>query len=169
MKTALINIIILLLLNLPFPIVAQTKAERNAAEKVKVEKLLQSKRYVFEVTSVQPTAMISRQLAPGYSLTVDKDSLSSYLPYFGVAYSAPMNTSKSPLEFSSSDFTYASKVDKKGRTNISINPKDLTDPRSLNLSISGSGYATLYVISNNRQQISFYGTITPITERKPKR
>jgi len=47
-----------------------------------------------------------------------------------------------------------------------IKPHDTQDTRLMSLSVSETGYASLQVISNNRQPITFNGYIT---EKKTKR
>ncbi|MDF3078262.1 MAG: hypothetical protein K0S09_2151 [Sphingobacteriaceae bacterium] len=154
---------------LSLPIMAQTKAEKRKAEQAHIERLIKSKDFVFEPTSVQPTSMPSRQLTYSYSLSIKNDSVSCYLPYFGVAYSAPMDATRGPLDFSSSDFTYTTKTDRRGGTDIQITFSDIAKPRQMALSISTDGYATLYVISNNSQPISFYGKIRENVDRHGRR
>ena len=94
------------------------------------------------------------------------DTLISQLPYFGRAYSAPMDMKGGGIEFTSTDFAYTLEAKKKGRWSISIEPKDEKDVRQMILSVSENGYASLQVLSNNRDPINFNGIVV---ERKPRR
>ena len=64
------------------------------------------------------------------------------------------------LNFTSTEFQYNLKSKKKGGWDITIKPTDIKDVRQMFLSIGENGYASLQVISNNRQTISYYGYIT---------
>jgi hypothetical protein len=105
------------------------------------------------------------QLTSDYSLTVRKDSVISYLPYFGRAYTAPIGKTSGGIEFTSTDFVYTSKQNKKGGWQIEIKPNDETDVRQMLLTVSKNGYGSLSVTSNNRQAISFNGYIDKQSKR----
>jgi hypothetical protein len=130
------------------------------AEKDKAKAIVESKEFVFKAQSVQPLGAPSRQLTSEYDLKVLGDSVISYLPYFGRAYSAPAPGEDGGFNFTSTKFEYKAKPKKKGGWDINIKPNDTKDVRQLSLSITQSGYASLQVISNNRQSISYYGYIT---------
>ena len=92
-----------------------------------------------------------------YDLKVTADSLVSYLPFYGRAYSAPFNNDDNGYRFTSKDFTYAITNRKKGGWDIIINTKDVKDNVRMSLNIATNGYATLSVLSNNKQSITFNG------------
>jgi hypothetical protein len=119
---------------------------------------IQEKRYVFIPQSVSPLSGGNRQLFSDFSLRISPDSIISYLPYFGRAFSASIGTSQSGLSFTSTDFSYEVTGRKKGGWNITLKPRQ-TDVRVMNLTVFPNGTATLQVTSNNRQAISFYGFI----------
>jgi hypothetical protein len=135
---------------------AQTRAEKKQVE---VKKLIESRSYVFIAESANPLSGSSIRLTSIYFLKINKDSLDSHLPYFGVAFRAPMGTNESPLSFLSTDFNYSMKKSKKGAFQVRIRINKPEDPDLMMLSVSNSGYATLSVNSMHRQTISFYGEI----------
>lgn len=92
-----------------------------------------------------------------YDLRVTADSLVSYLPFYGRAYNASFNRDDNGYRFTSKDFTYKTTGRKKGGWDILMNTKDVRDNVRLNLAITPNGYATLSVISNNKQSITFNG------------
>lgn len=143
---------------------AQNKKEiREKAKAAEVQKLLESKRFMFKAQSAQPMRGGTINLTSNYDLTIKKDTLQSYLPYFGRAYSAPMNPSESPLTFTTTNFDYKSSNGKKGSKEISIDIKDQgSNVRKFYLSVSAQGYATLQVLNSNRDPISFNGYISAI-------
>jgi hypothetical protein len=105
-----------------------------------------------------PQTGSTRQLSPDYDLTITKDTIISYLPYFGRAYVAPVDPAQGGIKFTSTNFEYKQAKDNKA-WQITIKPKDTPDVHQLYLSIFDNGYATLQVISTNRQGISFNGYI----------
>lgn len=144
-----------------------TTAQQKAQNKVQVRQLLESKIFVFTPQSANPSSGGVIQLTSEYYLKINKDTLKSYLPYYGVAYQARFGNTNSPLEFNSTDFEYSSKIMKGGTYNIDIRLNNPNDPNQLILSVSSSGYANLRVISMNRQAISFYGEVSK--PRAPKK
>src|SRR5215203_3189394 len=125
--------------------------------------LVESKRFVFKAQSVSPASAPLRQLnGDNYDLKVLGDSLVSYLPYFGRAYTAPTPGTTGGYNFTSTKFDYTSKNRKKGGWDITLKPKDVTDFREFGLTISQNGTASLRALSNNRQLISYNGFITEV-------
>jgi hypothetical protein len=137
-------------------IFAQTRDQKKKAE---VKRLIESRNFVFNPQSVTPLSGNTFQLTSQYFLKVNKDSLDSHLPYFGVAFNARFGNTDSPLTFASTDFNYSIKESRKGGYEIAIRISKPDDPDLILLSVSSGGYATLRVNSMNRQSISFYGEI----------
>jgi hypothetical protein len=119
---------------------------------------LANKTFVFKAQSAWPLQGTVVQLTSGYDVKVMQDSINSYLPYFGRAYTAGYGT-EGGINFTSKKFEYKLKEKSKGGWEITIKPQDTRDVTELTYSIASNGYATLQVISNNRQTISYYGVI----------
>ena len=136
-----------------------SKKEKQAKEEARIAALVEQQHYTFVAETALPMGMRSRILTGEYDLVVSKDTLSSYLPYFGKLYSAPIGSDNGGIQFKTTDFKYSAVPAKKGGWNITINPKNAGDTRQLTLYISTSGYASLQVNCNNRQSISFNGHI----------
>jgi Domain of unknown function (DUF4251) len=128
-------------------------------DKEKVKAIVESKHFAFKAQSAMPQGAPSRQLTSEYDVRILNDSLITYLPYFGRSYSAPAPGDQGGFKFTSTDFDYKAKANKKGGWDIHIKPRDAKDVRDLFLSVTTSGYASLQVTSDNRQAISFYGYI----------
>lgn len=149
---------------LPQAMQAQTKKEKQEQKAAEVRQLVESQNYMFIPQTMLPTGGRSRQITPDFDLRVARDSILSYLPYFGRAYSAPINpTQPGGIQFKSNNFEYTVADGKKGGWDILIKPKDVNDIQQLQLNITESGFAYLQVLSTNRQPISFNGYVT---ERK---
>ena len=155
---------LLMLLALGSLLPAWAQDDKEAATK----KLVESRRYMFIPQSAMPLSGRVRQLTPDYNLVITKDTLNSYLPYFGRAYQAPINTTDGGIQFVSTSFEYTTSPRKKSGWDISIKPKDAGDVQQMQLSVSETGYASLQVISTNRQAISFNGYITEVKGKKKK-
>lgn len=120
--------------------------------------ILSGKNFVFKAQSAWPLQGRVIQLTPGFDMKVLTDSINTYLPYFGRAYTAEY-AQGGGINFTSSKFEYKLKEKSKGGWELLIKPSDTKDVTQLNYSVSTNGFATLQVISNNRQAISFYGVI----------
>ncbi|HYF30924.1 MAG TPA: DUF4251 domain-containing protein [Chitinophagaceae bacterium] len=121
--------------------------------------MIDSKRFVFVAQSVTPLGGRFQQLTTEYDLKVRPDSVIAYLPYFGRAFSAPIDPNKGGIQFTSTDFEYTQAARRKGGWDILIKPNDTDNARQLTLTVTEGGNATLQVVSNNRQSISFNGYI----------
>lgn len=146
-------------------------------DKATTAKIVAEKNYVFVATMAIPlnSADINNVLRqmPGntgggninlngsnYTVTVTPDSLVSYLPYYGRAFSAPMNNDENGFKFKAKDFSYQLTKRKKNGWDVAIVSKDVRDNVRMNLNISENGYATLNVISNNKQSITYNGYLS---------
>lgn len=147
-------------------------------DKTTTTRLVESKSFIFNATSAQPmnsseiNAVLSR--IPGsigagvvslrgdvYQLTVANDSVGAYLPYYGRSYMAPRNPTEGGIKFNTKEFSYKADKKKKGNYIVIIKPVDTkSDVLSMTLNISEKGYASLSVISNNRQSINYNGFIS---------
>ena len=145
-----------------------TKQDRQNAKNARIKNMVDSQNYVFTAQTALPMSGSTRQLTSDYDLKVTPTVITSYLPYFGRAYTAPINPTQGGIQFTSKDFEYKATPRKKGGWDIQIRPKDYREVQQLTLSISETGYATLQVTSTNRQAISFNGYISEPKTRKKK-
>jgi hypothetical protein len=141
---------------------AQEKNEPSA------QQVLESKNFVFKAESVNPPRGRFRQLTSDYDLVVTGDTVIAYLPYFGRAYSAPINASEGGIKFTSSNFDYTVDKKKKRSYEILIKPNDAPEVQALYLTVFDNNKASLRVNSLNRESISFNGYIIPGKERAKK-
>lgn len=161
--------VLLLFLTAGANVSAQTKANAKQARANKIKQLISDRNYVFQAQSVFPMNGRTRQIGgEGYDLSVSKDTVNAYLPYFGRAYAAPIDPTKGGIQFISKDFEYTEQSGKKGGWEITIKPKDVRDVQQMYLTVSDDGYASLQVTNTNRQPISFNGIVTEKSIRKRK-
>ncbi|OIR05784.1 hypothetical protein GALL_122190 [mine drainage metagenome] len=167
---ALLTLISFAFLSFSNSTIAQDKKAEKKKEKAQQIKSIveDSVKYVFAAEIAIPQAGNMRNLTYGYDVTITKDTINSYLPYFGRAYGGiEFGSTKSPLDFISTKFNYESKSKKKTNGwDINIEIKDQTDVRKMIFSIFDNGSATLDVFFNSRSQISFNGYVKAVTPKK---
>lgn len=143
------------------------KQDKKAAKIEAIKTMVNNANYIFRANYVNPQRGGNKALTSDYDLKVTKDTITAFLPYYGRAYVAPINPSEGGIKFTSTNFIYTTKNNKAGSWDILIKPKlnsnnDLKDVQQLRLNISSGGYASLSVISTNREPISFNGYIEEI-------
>lgn len=98
-----------------------------------------------------------------YLVKFDRKRMEVYLPYFGRAYGgADVLSSRSPLDFTTTDFSFEKEQDKKGAWVITIKPKNYSEVQIFIFTLQGNGSAELNVQLTNRSPVSFRGIIDPI-------
>ena len=152
----LVLVIFLLIISFSTNVAAQS-ASKSDSLKSDFKNMVDSQRFVFEAQSVNPLRGNFRNLTSPYDVSVTKDTLRSYLPYFGRAHNPSYGTSQSALDFTSTDFSYSVTPNKKGGWNIAIKPKDKTDIQEYLFTVFDNGNASLNVTSTSRDAILFNG------------
>ena len=125
----------------------------------KLQAAVDSKTFVFE--GRQASGMRGRmiQLDPGYTLNVRSEKVIGDLPFFGRSYQATPGTTDGGLKFEFAEFDYLVKSRKKGGWDITIEPTEQNDIRSIFLTIQESGNASLRITSNSKEAMSYTGII----------
>ena len=101
---------------------AQTKKERKELKKQVVEKLVTSGKYKIDVNRALPARGRSITLTSPYSVEIRNDSVISYLPYYGRAYSIPYGGGEG-LNFKAPITDYQLDRDKKGTAKIKFSAR----------------------------------------------
>ena len=147
-----------------------TKADKKAADKARIKNLVESRNYVFVANYIMPIYGGGFGTSSYYDMKVGKDTISTFLPYFGTARMANYGSIDNGIHFTSTKFTYKPTIKKNGNWEIIIVPldknraNDALGVRNMILNISESGYATLQVNNLNRDAISFNGNIQEISK-----
>ena len=119
-----------------------------------------SSMWVFTASMAIPQRGSTRQLSAGYNVTLIRNKLTVYLPYFGQAYSGvDLFSGRGPLDFTSTNFTIERTSAKRGGWNISIKPKDYREVQSMDFTFYDNGTAYLSVNMQNRSSINFNGNV----------
>lgn len=141
---------------------ASNSATKPAAEEI--NNMINSHQFTFVAERMNPLRGSTRPLTSNYDVVVKRDTLHSFLPYFGRAFQAPIDPTKGPLSFESYNFSYNVTLKDKDEWQVYINPKDNSDVQQFYFQIFGNGTATLNVVSTNRDPISFYGHVQKTNE-----
>lgn len=102
-------------------------------------------------------------LTSPYTLEMRGDSVISYLPYFGRAYSVPYGGGNG-LRFERTTTDYTCTYDKKGTARIKFAARTDDDTYRFNIQIYPNGSASINVTPTNRQNISYQGELAPRKE-----
>ena len=123
--------------------------------------------FTVNVDMAYPMTGRSVNLTSGYSISVDKDRIVSYLPYFGRAYSVPYGGGDG-LVFEAEISEYSCTDGKKGQKLLVFGAKTDEDSFTFHLTVFPDGTASLSVTSINRQSISYSGEVIPASEKTRK-
>lgn len=145
-----------------------------AADKAKKAQLIESKikklDFKFLADFAYPISYPSFSLSPHYKVTVSPDTVISYLPYFGQAYRIPIDTSEGGIKFESTNFESDVRRGKKdGLWYVTICIRSSHRPITMFFHIWDNGKAQLNVSDQDRQPISFSGTIEVEDTEKHKK
>lgn len=139
-------------------------ASQSAAEKAKkakqIDEQIENLDFRFIANHAYPIGYPSIPLTSVYDVTVLPDTIKAYLPFFGRAYRAPMNSSEGGIKFESTDFeSEVLKGKMYGEWHVTIKTKDTTRPYTFYFHLWNNGTARLDVKDPDRQSISFQGLI----------
>ena len=132
------------------------RAEREARIERAVAKMLAEHRYAVNVNMMYPRNGRAQNVTSDYSLEVKGDSLVSYLPYYGRAYSVPFGGGKG-LNFVTLIKSYHSEKGKNGNTRVEIEVDNTEDYIRYSLDVFPNGSTTIDVIARERDPISYSG------------
>lgn len=136
----------------------EIREERKIQIQNRVDSMIMAMDYVFVARSAHPVSMQVVNLVSGYELKVIGDSVSVYLPYYGRAYQPNYSSDEGGIKLETMPTEYSTEEDDDG-CKISFKAESDADTYTFTLSVSKSGYASLHVLSNNRQSISFNGIL----------
>jgi hypothetical protein len=159
MKKAIFQVAILVFFASHQSIAQTEKEQKEAAMAAAVKNMIESKHYQFVPQTMLPQSGRARPVTTPYDLRVTGDTLSADLPYIGRAYSSDYGSTDNSINFKTTSFQYDQQDGKKGGWRITITPKSIRNVSKFSLDISTSGFTSLVVLSNTRQQISYNGYI----------
>lgn len=138
------------------PLLAQSKEELREEKTQQIREMVERKDYRIEVNRAIPMQMPSVHLTTVYSLTIKNDSIDSYLPYYGRAYTAAYGQQEN-LRFEAVMKSYDVKFKKKGKIEVNFSVRTKEDSFRYKVEIQENGSTTIFVQPVNKQAITFYG------------
>ncbi|MDR2120285.1 MAG: DUF4251 domain-containing protein [Tannerella sp.] len=141
---------------------SRVAARTEQAETIRQQ--IESRHYTIDVDRMLPMQGASKHLTTNYSLMIKGDTVISYLPYFGRAYSVPYGGGKG-LNFKACLSDYSLTFDVKGVARISFRTRSEDDVYLYDTEVYNNGAATIRITPGNRQGITFYGRLKE--EAKP--
>jgi hypothetical protein len=145
-----------------------TKAELKAEKQKQIEGMVDAKEFVFVGRTALPTGYKSVNLTTNTNyVKFYPDTIDSYMPYFGRAYSNVGYGGDTGLKFvgKADEYTVT-----KGKKNYQVNAvvKTNKDTFRISLSVGFDGNASMTINSNNRSPISYNGDISATEKPKEK-
>ncbi|MBK0370036.1 DUF4251 domain-containing protein [Flavobacterium agrisoli] len=136
----------------------EIKAEKELQKQKEIETLVQSKTFEFDANFVQPLGRRDLNIqGEQYVVEYKPAEIKSYLPYFGRGYNVGYG-GDTGLKFTGKPENFTIEKKKKYYL-IKTTVKGENDVFNLSLSVYFQGSATLTVTSNQRDAISYTGTI----------
>lgn len=139
---------------------AQTKQEKKEAKEKAVKEQIDSGRYRIQVNRALPFRGGAVNLTTLYALELRGDSVISYLPYFGRAYSLPYGGGEG-MTFEAVVSDYHVSYDKKKAARIQFKTRTEEEQYTFRLHIFPGGSATIDVTPVHKQGIRYQGDLTP--------
>lgn len=137
---------------------AQSKQERKEQREKAVKEQVESENYKVDVSTAYPRRGRMVPLSSLYSVEIKNDSVYSYLPYYGRAYSIPYGGGDG-LIFSAPIEEYQMVTHKKGAAKIEFTARGKEDKYTFNMTIYTNGSASIDVAMQNRESINFSGQL----------
>jgi hypothetical protein len=134
----------------------EERAARLAEQARKVAAALNERRFTIRVDRMYPQRGSAKSLSYGYSVEVRNDSLLSYLPYFGRAYTIPYGGGKG-LSFSAPISSYQEYQKKNNIRHIEIGVTNEEDTYLYTIDVFDNGKSSIDVQSRQRENIYFSG------------
>jgi len=143
------------------------REQKKTEKQQQIEALINSNEFVFEATYVLPQGgQMINLTGSSYTLKFHNDTIESYLPFYGRAYSVDYG-GDGGIKFKGKPDEYKVVTTKNGRGyEINATIKGPKDYYKIHLSVSTDGGATLIVDSNQRSSISYRGDIEKLEEMK---
>lgn len=131
---------------------------RKARRQQAVAQALEARHFLVDIDRMLPLRGRSHSLSMLYSVEVRNDSLFSYLPYVGRAFSIPYGGGDG-LIFEAPITDYRTEPVKKGGTCITVEVRTSEDTYTYQFTVYPDGTVSLYVQPRQRDAINFQGEL----------
>lgn len=138
---------------------SEEKAQMQTRRTQYVTNQIGNRHFSVEVDRMTPFRGISRQLSYGYGITLKGDTLTSFLPYFGRAYSLPYGGGNALTFESIITSSQQIRNNKKSLTTLHLFTTNDEDTYQYIVEIFDNGRTHIDVRSRRREAISFDGSM----------
>ncbi len=132
---------------------AAERARREAA----LEQALSTRQLTISVRSMNTQRYGTHQVTPDFRLKISRDTVDSYLPYFGRAWSAGYGSDAQGLHFTAPMVDYRQVRLKRDVTRMEFCAKSREDVYCFTVDVYPNGQASIIVRARDRDNISFEG------------
>ena len=155
MKTQIISILMLSFL------ITSCLSLKTAPETIKeINRKVESKDFTIAVNYANPLRMKPVYLTSEYDVRIKNDSAFAYLPYYGVAYTAPYNSTEGGIKFAEPMSEYKIIPHKKADGwDIRFRVKSKLTVYDFSLTIFNNGSSSISVSSYEKDRINFIGEV----------
>ena len=133
-------------------------SEEKAVMAADIQSMIDNRAYSINVDRAIPSRGGNVTLTGSYDLKISGDSVYSYLPYFGRAYSLPYGGGEG-LIFKGVMSDYSHSKGKKGANRIAFTVRTQEDVYTFDLDIFTNGSASIIVGPGNKSPITFQGNV----------
>ena len=156
MKTVRLVAILFLALATACGISRRSPQERQA-EALRIQQMLDSRAYTIDINYMIPLRGGGKSVST-YSLSVNRDTLDSHLPYRGEARMIPYGGGKG-LNFQERISSYTDSGLSSDKRTVTIAVKNDEDSYVYTLTVFDNGDADIHVHCGNRDDISYRGSV----------
>lgn len=139
---------------------AQNRAARVAQKAGQVKEQIEARDFTIIVNQMIPFQSQSIYLNGTDGIRLKGDSIYSFLPYIGRAFSVPYGGGKG-LNFSTVVTDYAMKYGRKNAAEITFTARTPEDSYDYRITVFPNGTASINIQPQQRQPISFNGELKP--------
>ena len=143
----------------------QERAEQRAKTRQAIAEAVASRQLHIDISQMSTLRYGSKTVSSDFFLELRGDTLRSYLPYWGQAYQAPVESPSIGLNFEMPILRYSESRPKANKTQIELDVKTQEDLYHYLIDVYDTGEAYIRVRSLNRDPISFDGNFTPLVKR----
>lgn len=137
---------------------AQSKKEKKEEKALEVKEMIEGGRFTVDVNRAVPMSGRAVNLTSSYSLELKGDSVVSFLPYYGRAYTAPYGGGNT-MDFKATVSEYDLSYDKKGAATLKFRTRTDNDTYAFSINVFPNGASTIRVTPVNKQGITYYGEL----------
>ena len=140
----------------------QERTEQRAKMRLAITEAVASRQLHIDISSMSTLRYGSKTISSDFYLELRGDTLCSYLPYWGQAYQAPVESPSIGLNFEMPILRYSESRPKPNKTQMELDVRTQEDTYHYLIDLYDTGEAYIRVRSINRDPISFDGNFAPI-------